>query len=417
MNASAWPTSPPTTALQPDLWILNTVRPALPWGANAVDLVIQGGAISEVLPAGTGAAAHPGARVEDGKNLLALPGLINAHAHADKSWWGQEWVSWGGEPTTQGRISHERLNRERLSIPSAHGAELILRQFLRHGTTATRSHVDVDLGVGLRGVEHVLTAAQNLGGAIDVEIVAFPQDGVIRRPGVLALLNEAVSMGVKNIGGLDPATIDRDPVAQLDGLFQIAERTGAGIDIHLHDPRELGAFQLELIIERTLATGAQGRVNIAHGFALGDLQGAAQNDLLERAAEAGLSWTTVAPVRTQPLPWKRMRELGVGLGLGTDGIRDLWNPFGDGDLLKMALGFARLHGAHRDEDLARIVALATTEAAPFVHRTQHDLNAGSRADIVLLDSQNAADALVLTPRRELVVAGGRIVAREGELTL
>lgn len=398
-------------------WILGHVRPALPWGSPAVDLVIDGERISETLPAGTASAAHPHATVEDGRNLLALPGLINAHAHVDKSWWGQDWVSWGGEPTTQGRIAHEREHRERLGIPSAHGAELILRQFLRHGTTATRTHVDVDLGVGLSGVEHVLTAAHNLGGAIDVEMVAFPQDGVIRRPGVLALLNEAASMGVKNIGGLDPASIDRDPVAQLDGLFDIAERTGAGIDLHLHDPRELGAFQLELIIERTLATGAQGRVNIAHGFALGDLQGAAQNELVERAAEAGLSWTTVAPVRTQPLPWKRMRELGMGLGLGTDGIRDLWNPFGDGDLLKIALGFARLHGAHKDEDLTHILELATTAAARFVHRAQHDLMPGSRADIVLVQAQNAADALVLTPPRELVVAGGRIVTRKGELTL
>ncbi len=393
-------------------WILHDVRP---FAGAACDLVIAGNRITEVRAAGT--ATDPAAEVVDGRGLLALPGFVNAHAHVDKSWWGQPWVSYGGAATTQGRIEHERARRAALGIPSADGVERILREFLRHGTTATRSHVDVDLGVGLRGIEDVLRAADDLGGAVEVEIVAFPQDGVIRRPGVTRLLEEAASMGVRNIGGLDPAGIDRDPVAQLDALFDIAERTGAGIDIHLHDGGELGRFELELIVERTLATGAQGRVNIAHGFALAEISARAQQELLPRLAEAGISWTTVAPVGSSPLPWRAMRDAGMGLGLGTDGIRDLWNPFGDGDVLAVALTFARLHGLHADEDLVRAVSLATTEAAPFVHRTQHDLRPGSRADIVLVDAQNVPDALVRAPRRELVVAGGRVVVREGELTI
>jgi len=409
-------------------WILSNVRLAdLPSAESreaaasiaapaAADLVIEGDHIAAVHPVGGAAASLPeGTPVEDGRGLLALPGFVNAHSHVDKSWWGHEWVSYGGEATTQGRIAHERAHRDELAIPSVNGAQLILQEFLRHGTTATRSHVDVDLGVGLRGVENVLEAAANLGNALEVEIVAFPQDGVIRRPGVLKLLREAAEMGVKNIGGLDPAGIDRDPVAQLDGLFDIMDATGVGLDIHLHDPNELGAFQLDLIIERTLAIGAQGRVNIAHGFALGDTQGAAGRELLERAAEAGLSWTTVAPPRTSPLPWRGMVQRGVGLGLGTDGIRDLWNPFGDGDLLKVALAFARLTGLRTDEELAEAVALASTRAIGFVHRERHGLGVGDRADVVLLDAQNVPDALVRTPRRELVVAGGRVVTRAGEL--
>ncbi|HKT55321.1 MAG TPA: amidohydrolase [Microbacterium sp.] len=393
-------------------WILRNVRPL---GAAASDIVIMGESIGAVVPAGTATAAD--APVVDGRGLLALPGFINAHAHVDKSWWDQPWVSYGGVPSTQGRIEHERAHRDELQIPSVGGVEKILRQFLRHGTTATRSHVDVDLGLGLRGVEDVLEAGRNLGGAIEIEIVAFPQDGVIRRPGVVKLLEEAASMGVKNIGGLDPAGIDRDPVAQLDALFDIVDRTGVGLDIHLHDGGELGKFQIELIADRTLAVGAQGRVNVAHGFALGEISDREQQELLPRLAEAGISWTTVAPVRTAPLPWRTMRESGMGLGLGTDGIRDLWNPFGDGDLLSVALTFARLHGMRTDDDLARAVSLASTEAAPFVHRDQHDLTAGSRADIVLVDAQNVPDALVLGPRRETVVAGGRVVVEDAQVVI
>lgn len=388
-----------------------------PWGGPPADLLVDGDRIAEVLPAGSAPAAD---RTVDGRGLLALPGFVNAHAHVDKSWWGHPWQSYAGEATTQGRIAHERAHRDRLGIPGVEITTRVLREFLRHGTTAVRSHVDVDLGIGLRGIEAVQQAVAALEGAVEVELVAFPQDGVVRRPGVLELLDRAAAAGVSSIGGIDPCSLDRDPVAQLDGLFGIAERHGVGLDIHLHDAAELGAFQVELIAERTVAAGLQGRVNVSHGFALGDLArgdvaGGRQAALLERVAEAGLSWTTVAPVRTSPLPWREMRERGIGLGLGTDGIRDLWSPYGDGDMLRIALGFARLHGLRHDDELRYAVELAGSRAAGFVHREVHDLVAGARADVVLLDAENPMDALVRVPRREVVVAGGRLVVADGEL--
>ena len=389
--------------------LLANVRP---WGGAPVDLVIVDGVITDVVPAGTGVA--DGQRI-DGRGLLALPGFVNAHAHVDKSWWGQPWVSYGGEPTTQGRIAHERAEREKYGIPSTAGTIAVLREFLRHGTTATRTHVDVDLGVGLRGIENVREAAATLDDAVQVEIVAFPQDGVLRRPGVLELLDQAAAEGATSIGGLDPASIDRDPVGQLDALFEIAVRRGVGIDIHLHDGGELGAFQYELIIERTRGTGLAGKVNVSHGFALGELSPTRQAQLVEQLGAAGISWTTVAPVRSAPLPWRAMRDAGVAVGLGTDGIRDLWSPYGDGDLLQIARGFARLHGLRTDEELGYAVELATTAGAPFVHRDGHTLTPGSRADVVLLDAENVPDALVRAPRRETVVAGGRVVVHNAEL--
>lgn len=392
--------------------ILRTIRP---WGLDAVDVVIEGDTIAAVLPPGS--ETPPGAEILDGRGLLALPGLINAHAHVDKSWWGRPWVSYGGEPTTQGRIAHERAERDALGIPGPDVTERVLREFLRHGTTAARSHVDVDLGVGLDGIAAVREAAARLDGALELEIVAFPQDGVIRRDGVLGLLDRAAREGADSIGGLDPCLIDRDPVAQLDGIFDIAARHGCGIDIHLHAGGDLGAFEYELIIDRTRRTGLEGRVNIAHGFALGQLAPARQQGLLEDLAELGISWSTVAPLGSAPLPWSAMRERSVGLGLGTDGVRDLWSPYGDGDLLRVALDFARLHGARRDEDLEQVARLATSGGAQFVHREVHDIVPGARADLVLLDGENVPDAIVRAPRREFVLAGGRVVARSGEVLI
>lgn len=383
-----------------------------PWGGPACAVQFDGGVIVEVGPE-----RDAGEAVEriDGGGMLAVPGFVNAHAHVDKSWWGQPWVSYAGEPTTQGRIAHERAERDRHGIPSVDGSIAVLREFVRHGTTVTRTHVDVDTGVGLRGIRCVREAAQELDGAVDVQIVAFPQDGVVRRPGVLELLDRAAVEGATVIGGLDPAGIDRDPVEQLDGLFGIAERRGVALDIHLHDRGELGAFQYELIIDRTLRAGLQGRVTISHGFALGELPRERQRDLVDALGEAGISWATVAPPGTAPLPWQHMLRAGMGIGLGTDGIRDLWSPYGDGDMLRVALGFARLHGLHTDEELATAVHLATTEAAPFVERQVHDLVAGAPADLVLVDAENVQDALMRVPPRKLVVAGGRVVERDGDV--
>ena len=397
------------------------IRDVRPWGGPHADLHVADGVITAVVPHEPAAdpAPAPGADgvdgVVEGHGLLALPGLVNAHAHVDKSWWGKPWVSYGGEGGVLGRIAHERAHRDELGIPGVDVTLAVLRESVRTGTTALRTHVDVDLGVGLRGIEAVREAVAALGGAVHAEIVAFPQDGVLRRPGVLDLLDRAAAAGAEHVGGLDPASIDRDPVGQLDGLFAIAERRGVGIDVHLHDGGELGAFQVELMIDRTLRAGLQGRVNVAHGFAVGQLPAARQADLVAAMGEAGITMTTVAPIGAAPLPLLALRAAGVPVGLGTDGIRDLWSPYGTGDLLALTTQLARLSGFRHDEELVTAARVASCDAARFVGRPAHDLVVGAPADVVLVDAENVPDAVVRAPRRALVVAGGRVVARDGDV--
>lgn len=386
---------------------ITCLRRVRPWGGDPVDIAMADGVITAITPAGT---APIGVREFDGRGLLALPGLVNAHAHLDKSWWGLPWQSYGGEGSTEGRIRHERAERDRLGIPSLERSAYVLRELVRHGTTAIRTHVDVDAELGLRGIDAVDEAAAAYQGALDVRIVAFPQDGVLRRPGVLDLLREAATRpSVEWIGGLDPATIDRDPVRQIDAIAELAADTGAGVDIHLHDPAELGAFQIELLVDRAARLGLAGRVNVAHGFAVAQLDPARRRDLLAAMAEVGVTMTTVAPLRVPQLPLAELDAAGVRFAFGTDGIRDLWSPYGTGDTLGIAWQYARAAGLARDEDLLRVMRLATSAGAWAVGREVHDLVEGARADIVLVEAENPLDALVRVPERMLVVAGGSVL--------
>lgn len=388
------------------LLAVSAVRNIRPWGGDRSDILIENGLITAVVPAEDRAPAHGEI---DGRGMLALPGLVNAHAHVDKSWWGRPWQSYGGEPGTDGRIRHERARRDELGIPSVETTAQVLEQFVRHGTTAMRTHVDVDTGIGLRGIDAVREAVAAYQGALACEIVAFPQDGVLRRPGVLELLADAARAGVEHIGGLDPAGIDRDPVGQIDAIFALAAEHGCGLDIHLHDGGSLGAFQFDLILDRTQRLGLQGRVNIAHGFAIVDVDAVRRRDLLHTMAELDVTMTTVAPVRMPQLSVHEFDDAGVRYGLGTDGIRDLWSPYGTGDVMGIAWQHARGGGIVRDEDLRRVVERATSAAAPFAGVERADLTPGSRADVVLVDAENPMDALVRVVPREIVIGAGRVL--------
>src|SRR5690606_733196 len=158
-----------------------------------------------------------------------------------------------------------------------------------------------------------------------------------------------------------------------------------------------------------------GRVNVAHGFAVGQLDGSRRADLVAAMGEAGITMTTVAPLGAAPLPLLALRAAGVPVGLGTDGIRDLWSPYGTGDLLTQTTQLARLSGLRSDEELVTAARVASADAARFVGRTVHDLVAGAPADVVLVDAENVPDAVVRAPRRALVLARGRVVARDGEI--
>ena len=133
------------------------------------------------------------------------------------------------------------------AAPMASRTRALIELCVSQGTTHMRGHVDVDADVVMAPLETVLAVREEYRDLVEIQLVAFPQNGVIACPGTAELLDAAIANGCDVIGGIDPATIDRDIEGQLDMVFGIAERRGADIDIHLHEPQMLGVFQLEQI--------------------------------------------------------------------------------------------------------------------------------------------------------------------------
>jgi len=384
-----------------DLW-LRDVRIAGSFASS--DIVIEGGRIRSI---GT-APPEWSAPVIDGEACLALPGLVDGHAHLDKTLWGLPWRPHSAGAGLAALIENEREARAGLA-PVVERAGALLEAYVASGTTHVRTHVDVDPDNGLGALEGVLEAAARFLDQIDVELVAFPQSGILAAPGTEGLLEAAVQAGASVVGGIDPAGLDHDAVAHLKIVFAIAERHGCGIDIHLHDRGTLGRRQVGLVTERTRALGLQGKVMISHAFCLCDGDPAV-DPLLEQLAELQVGLATVAPAHTPPPPLERLDELGVRVCLGQDGIRDLWSPWGTADMLSRAGQLAWRAGYRHDSDIERCVDIATTQGAHALGIDDLQLAPGGRGDVVLVEASCPAEAAVTHPPRALVVKSGKPVA-------
>jgi cytosine deaminase len=383
-----------------------------PWGrSEPADIHVRDGVIAAI-----GAGPQTGAERIDVAGKLVLPGLVDAHTHLDKTLFGRDWVPHSAGDTLAERIGNERRRRGELGLPDVDAMVALLETMVVNGTTHVRTHTDIDPEVGTGHVDAVAEAVERLDGRVTVTQVAFPQHGLLTNPGTAELLEEALSRGVEAIGGIDPAGVDGDPVRHLDIVFGLAERYGAFVDIHLHDGGTLGAWQLGLIADRTKATGLAGRVAVSHAYALGQIDGASQARLAERLGEAGVTITTAAVYDFPVPPLKLLAAAGVNVATGHDGIRDLWGPYGTGDMLDRANHVAYRSLFRRDDDIELALRAATHGGAAALGLTGYGLEEGATADLVVVDAATPAAAVVVRPRRDLVVKAGRVVARAGTLT-
>ncbi|MBB3141927.1 amidohydrolase family protein [Halomonas organivorans] len=373
---------------------------------NDISLAVKDGRIARI---GALPPQETAAQVIDLNGHLVLPGLVDGHIHLDKSFVGDRW-----RPHRHAATLRERLAVEKRELAEARPIEAranaLLRQASRFGSVAMRCHVDVDATTGLEHLHALLEVRQQWRDLVDIELVAFPQAGVVSCPGTAELLDAAVREGADVVGGIDPTTLDAAAEAQLDIVFGIAEKRGVKIDLHLHEPGHLGIAQLARIAERTRALGLEGRVAVSHAYCLGEVPPDAVARVAERLASADIAIMTNAPGDQAFPPVRALHDAGVRVFAGNDNIRDAWWPYGNGDMLQRAMLIGYRSGFYTDEALALAFEMASTAGARVMGRRDHGLAPGHEATFLVLPAPNVAAAVAEAPSQRALVKRGRFLS-------
>ncbi|QRM57643.1 amidohydrolase family protein [Sinorhizobium sp. BG8] len=379
---------------------------------SLTNIGVAGGRIVSIAPAGS---AVPASAVHDIAGQLLVPSFVEGHIHLDTSFYGDAWIP--HKPCTDGFDVHERVAFQAENMAQAAPMDERARNQLdlcvSNGTLQMRSHVMVDGTVGLKSLEAILNVRDEYKGIIDIQLVAFPQSGILKSPGTPELLDEAIGLGADLVGGLDPASFDRDPKGHLDVVFGVAEKRGVDVDIHLHDAGTLGAFTIEEICTRTVALGMQGHVAVSHAYGLGDLAPDAQRRIAARIAKSGVSIMTNAPGNHNFPPVAILRSEGVTVFSGSDNIRDSWWPYGDGDMLRRAEIIGYRSGFYTDPELASAFDVVTASGAKALRLEGYGIAVGAKADFVTLAATHVPEAVVAVPKGRKVFKEGRLVAENG----
>lgn len=378
------------------------------------DMLVRDGRIAAI----EAASARPaGVETVDLGDALVVPGFVEGHIHLDTSFYGDTWRP--HRPCTNGFDVHERVTFQAENMAAAAPMDVRARNQLDlcigHGTTQMRSHVMVDGSVGLKSLETILKVRDEYRQLIDIQLVAFPQSGILSSPGTPQLLDEAIRLGANAVGGLDPASFDRDVEGHLDVVFGVAQKHGVDVDIHLHDGGMLGAFEVEQIAARARALGMEGRVAVSHAYGLGDIPADALKKTADILARSGVAIMTNAPGSRPFPPVAMLRKAGVTVFSGNDNIRDSWWPYGDGDMLGRAMMIGYRSGFYTDEELAIAFDMITTAGAKALRLEGYGLHVGAKADFVALNAAHIQEAVVARPSGRSVYKGGVLTARDNRV--
>ena len=348
-------------------------------------------------------------RAPDGEaQWLALPGLANLHAHADRSFAVQFFrprsFADAVAAATEGRRAFTSADVE-------NRATRFFERSIAHGVTRMRTHTDIDPIVELRCMQGVLAAKRAVSSRLDVDVVAFSTSrNDLAETHAVERLQRAVELGANFIGASLNASSDA-PRA-LDALFTLAERSNLPVDLHLDEHMEPSRTLAPMVAEAVIARGLQGRVTFSHVCVLSALAADPARALIDKIAAAEITVIALPETnlllqdRVEGTPRRRgitlVRELlaaGVKVRLGSDNVRDWFYPFGDGDMLDTAR--LAVMAAHLDD---------TAELVGAICDGRRSIEEGVSADLVLIPACSFDDALARRPAGRMVFKAGRQIA-------
>jgi cytosine/creatinine deaminase len=414
------PTPGPCTEhpMPADLLIRNAT---LPDGRTGIDLLALGGRIAAVGPA---LPAPPGVPTEDAAGALLSPPFVDAHFHLDAA------LSFGLPRVNQSGTLLEGIQLWGELKPLL-TEEAIAERALAYcdwavarGLLAIRSHVDV-CDERLLAVRALLDVKRRVAPYLELQLVAFPQDGVLRAPGALANLKRALDLGVEVVGGIPHFERTMAEGAESVRLLcELAAERGLPVDMHCDESDDPLSRHIETLAFHTQRLGLQGRVTGSHLTSMHSMDNYYVSKLLPLMAQAQVHAVANPLInitlqgRHDSYPKRRgmtrvpeLMAAGVNVGFGHDCVMDPWYALGSGCMLEVAsmgLHVAQMTGQAGQRACFDAV---TVNNARILGLEGYGLEPGCRADFVLLQAGTPAEAVRLRAQRLLVVRGGTVVSR------
>lgn len=397
----------------------------LPDGRRGVDIGCRDGRIVAVGPG----VAETAVGTIDADGQLVSPPFVDSHFHMDSALtYGQPRVNrsgtllegiqlWG---ELKPALTHEAIRDRALEL---------CRWAVARGTLCIRSHVDV-CDPTLRAVRALLEVRELVKGEIDLQLVAFPQDGYLRWPEAERALTQALDLGVDVVGGIPHfERTSLDGAASVERLCRIAAERGLMVDMHCDESDDPHSRNVEVLAREAVRHGLQGRVVGSHLTAMHSMDNDYVSKLIPLMKEAGV--TAVAnplinitlqgrhdtyPKRRGMTRVKELLAAGVNVACGHDCVLDPWYPLGSHDMLEVA--HMGLHVGHMtgDAEMRAMFETVTVNGARALNLTGYGLDVGAWADLVLLQARSVVDALRLRPARLAVIRRGRVIAETPRVT-
>ena len=364
----------------------------------------------------------------DVTDRLVLPGFIETHIHPDKAFIADRTRGLtAGGPTPQSLVAEQK---KRFTVDDVYQrARRALELAVRHGCTTMRAHVEVDVFVEMRGVEALRRLQKDLAGVLDLQLIAFAQEGIFgEQTPTQALLRDALRAGLETLGGA-PFMDPKHQRKHIDWFFETATEFGVPLDFHADSGDDAAMLTSDYIAAQTIRHGMQGRVSVGHVGMLDALAPAHRAEVIAKLHEAQVHVISLPATelhvkgRTDAQKtWRgvtrlgELRDAGVNIAISTNNIANPFTPYGHPDLLRQALITAMAAHLGNLDQLAWLPELFTTNAARLLGVMDYGLADGCRADLVVLDARDAAQAITEQVEKLYVIKAGRVVARNTRMS-
>lgn len=382
------------------------------------DIVIRDGAVESIVPSGE--AAADGIEIDAAGNLVT-ESFVNTHLHLDKVFTLRQLgdaalAAYQGSGMGQAMTAIETaaaVKESQYADAMVAAGRRALAMAAYYGNTHIRALADVDSKAGTRGIEVLLALRSEFAGIVDLQVVAFAQDGIIREPGTDILLRRSMELGADVVGGIPWIEYtETDMVSHVQTVFDVAVEHDAPVSMLLDDAGDAGLRTLEMMATEALRRGWVGRSLAHHCRAMQLYPDPYFERLVSLLAAADVA--VVSDPQTGPLH-ARVRDLaaaGINVSLGQDDISDAYYTFGRNNMLEVGFLGAHLLWMMSEPDMEFIYDAITVNPAAAIGLADHKLDVGQAANLVVLQNDAVAEALRFHAAPMAVVSHGVLVDQE-----